>query len=364
MTRRKICASNERKKHAYYEYLTDARGRSDRTVDQIAAAIDHFEEFTNHRDFKLFKAANAQDWKAELLEEPNEHTGMPLTLSAARARLRALRDFILWLSQEPGYRKIDARDADYFNLSQRDERVARATQERPIPSLDEVTRALSGMPASAITEKRDRALFAFTLLTGARISALRTMRLKHIDLVAGAVDQDPREVETKGGKHIYTPFFPLSDEAKEIVADWITYLREKLGWTDNDPLFPKQKVEVGASRRFENAGLDRDIYASDQALRGVFRDAFERAGLHPYHPHSFRHMIASHYAKQGVDAGTAKAISQSLGHEHLGTMMQTYVKLTRAEQAERVRGAGKTSSPGEMSFHQALAVIQRHAPTA
>lgn len=311
-------------------------------MDQVAAAIDAFEEFTRHRDFKFFKAANARDWKAYLLEEPNEHTGKPLALSAARSRLRAVRDFLLWLSREPGYRRVDARDADYFNLSARDEKVARATQERPVPSLEDVTCALDAMPADTIIEQRDRALVAFTLITGARISALRTLRLKHVDMEKGTVDQDPREVETKGAKHIYTPFFPLVDDAIEIVGDWVRTLRDELCWTDNDPLFPKQKIEVSEAHRFENAGLDRASYATGEPLRRVFRDAFEAVGIHPYHPHTFRHMIATHYAKLGVDTGTAKAISQSLGHEHLGTMMQTYVRLSRAEQSELVKKAGQT----------------------
>ncbi|MEL7028316.1 MAG: tyrosine-type recombinase/integrase [Pseudomonadota bacterium] len=362
MSKSKVCAANERVKHAYLKHMRDARGRSERTVDQIAAAIDGFEQFTNHRDFKHFKADNARDWKAELLEEPSEVTGTPLALSAARTRLRAVRDFFLWLSREPGYRKLDARDADYFNLSARDERIARTAQERPAPTREEVTRALAEMPHGTLVEKRNRTLIAFTLLTGARISALRTLKLKHLDIAKGAVDQDPREVETKGAKHIYTPFFPLSSEALEIVTDWIATLRDQLGWTDNDPLFPKQKVELGSGARFQNAGLDRAHYATGEPVRQVFHDAFVDAGLHPYHPHTFRHMIATHYAKLGVDAGTAKAISQSLGHEHLGTMMQTYVRLSRSDQADLVRNAGRLASDDEITIARALDVIQQHLP--
>lgn len=353
----KRCTANERMKHAYLGYLKEARGRSERTIDQVAAAIDAFEGFTRHRDFKFFKAANARDWKAYLLEEPSERTGKPLALSAARSRLRAVRDFLLWLSREPGCRKIDPRDADYFNLSARDEKIARAIHERPVPSLDEVTRALDAMRSDTIIERRDRALVAFTLITGARISALRTLRLKHVDIEKGSVDQDPREVETKGAKHIFTPFFPIAVDALGIVRDWVRTLREDLGGSENDPLFPKQKVEVSASHRFENAGLDRAPYATGEPLRRVFRAAFETVGIHPYHPHTFRHMIATHYAKLGVDSGTAKAISQSLGHEHLSTMMQTYVKLTRADQAAMVRSAGQTKSAGDEEMLAAIAEI-------
>ena len=49
----------------------------------------------------------------------------------------------------------------------------------------------------AAIERRNRALIAFTLLTGARDSAIASMKLKHINLVAACVNQDAREVQTK-----------------------------------------------------------------------------------------------------------------------------------------------------------------------
>jgi integrase len=56
------------------------------------------------------------------------------------------------------------------------------------------------MPSATDIEKRDRALIALALMTGARDDALASMRLKHIDLVGGLVYQDAREVRTKFSK--------------------------------------------------------------------------------------------------------------------------------------------------------------------
>ena len=64
------------------------------------------------------------------------------------------------------------------------------------------------MPADTEIEKRNRALVAFTLLTGARDSAIASMKLKHVDLNAGCVNQDAREVQTKFSKTFSTFFFP------------------------------------------------------------------------------------------------------------------------------------------------------------
>ena len=56
------------------------------------------------------------------------------------------------------------------------------------------------MPADTDIERRNRALIAFTLLTGARDSAITSMKLKHIDLVDGRIIEDAREVRTKFSK--------------------------------------------------------------------------------------------------------------------------------------------------------------------
>ena len=53
------------------------------------------------------------------------------------------------------------------------------------------------------------------------------MKLKHIDLAAGCVYQDAREVDTKNSKTFTTYFFPVGDEIRQIVEDWVTYLRNE-----------------------------------------------------------------------------------------------------------------------------------------
>jgi hypothetical protein len=56
------------------------------------------------------------------------------------------------------------------------------------------------MPAGSETERRDRALVAFTILTGARDGAIASFKLKHIDVDQGRLDQDARQVNTKFSK--------------------------------------------------------------------------------------------------------------------------------------------------------------------
>ena len=101
------------------------------------------------------------------------------------------------------------------------------------------------MPHDSEIQRRNRALVAFTLLAGARDSAIASMKLKHIDLAAGCVYQDAREVNTKFSKTFTTYFFPVGEDIRKIVEDWVNYLRQEKLWGNDDPLFPATNVVVG-----------------------------------------------------------------------------------------------------------------------
>src|SRR5215475_10760237 len=101
------------------------------------------------------------------------------------------------------------------------------------------------MPATIDIERRDRALVAFTILTGARDGAIASFKLRHIDIVEGRIDQDAREVRTKFSKSFVTTFFPVGDEIRAAVVDWVNFLRRDKLWGLDDPLFPATMVAVG-----------------------------------------------------------------------------------------------------------------------
>lgn len=279
----KICAENERIKREYQTFQREGRGRNEKTIDQMAAALARFEAFTRARNFKAFKTLYATEFKHYLLENPSDITGKPRSRSTISSTLHMLRDFFLWLADRPGYKsRLSYPDAEYFNLTAKDERIAHAAKEARVPSLEDVTQTLEEMPSRTAIEMRDCALIALTLITGARISALRTLRLKHVEWDRGRLLQDAREVETKNSKTIITPFFPISEEAKAIVGEWIGYLRNNLHRTDEDALFPRVCVVRGQSGGFEVQGLERGSYASDGPIRDIFKRAFTRAGVTNY----------------------------------------------------------------------------------
>ena len=95
-----------------------------------------------------------------------------------------------------------------------------------MPTLEQIKHVINTMPGEADIECRNRAIVAFTLLTGARDSAIASMKLKHVDLITNCVNQDAREMKTKFSKTFETFFFPVGEEVREIVVAWVTYLRD------------------------------------------------------------------------------------------------------------------------------------------
>jgi integrase len=151
--------------------------------------------------------------------------------------------FIFWLAGQSGYRsRISYSDADYFRLSAKDVRIAKSTRERSVPTPEQIRSCLAAMPSTTDIEKRNRALIAFTFLTGVRDGALASLKLKHVNLTEREVIQDAREVKTKFSKSFSTWFFPIGDNVQAIVEEWVLYLRDRKLWGNDDPLFPATAV--------------------------------------------------------------------------------------------------------------------------
>jgi site-specific recombinase XerC len=160
-----------------------------------------------------------------------------LAKATISSRLAALKAFFQWLAGQPVFSsKLTYSDAEYFNTSANDDRIARAVRERPIASVEQIQRAIDSMPADSDVQMRDRALIAFALLTGARDNALASMSLKHVDLAKRTVFQDARDVRTKNRKTFTTWFFPVGANVEAIVADWISWLENEKQWGPDDPV--------------------------------------------------------------------------------------------------------------------------------
>lgn len=154
-----------------------------------------------------------------------------------------------------------------------------------------------------------------TLLTGARDRAIASMKLKHIDLAAGCVNQDAREVQTKFSK------------------TFTTYL------------FPATLIAVGASQHFEAAGLDRKHWSTASPIRTIFKKAFIAAGLPYFNPHSFRNTLARFGEQVCKTPEQFKVWSQNLGHEKVLTTFLSYGEVACPRQGEIIRDLANPQEP-------------------
>jgi site-specific recombinase XerD len=193
MTKRN--AANERIKHRYFAFLKDAKGRDEASVDATAKAIDRFEEYIGHRDFRSFHIEQARAFKAHLLEVTNTRTGNLLSASTVHATLAALKVFFVWLADQRGYAsRIKYADTEYFNAPDNLSRIATARRFKSCPTLAQVRALIEAMPKGTEMEKRDRALVAFAIISGARDRAIVSFRLKHVDIEHDLIEHDARDV--------------------------------------------------------------------------------------------------------------------------------------------------------------------------
>jgi hypothetical protein len=151
----------------------------------------------------------------------------------------------------------------------KDARIAKSTREQRVPTLEQIRFVVGRMPAGTEIERRDRAIIAATVLTGARDGALASIKLKHIDLHQGVLYQDAREVRTKASKSFPTYFFPVGKDFRDIFVSWIEFLRTEKHFGFDDPVFPASRVELDESGKFRAVGLDRRAANARTSIPGM-----------------------------------------------------------------------------------------------
>jgi integrase/recombinase XerD len=353
-------AENVRVKRDYFAHLKGPGRQSEASIDAVAKALNRFESYTRNKDFKTFRKEQAIGFTAHLSREVNKRTGEPLSKATLLSTLNALKAFFTWLSQQRGFKsKFTYVDAEYFALSLKDTAIAKAVRGRPVPSIEQIRHVAQTMPSGTDVEKRDRALVALALMTGARDDALASLRLRHVDIDAGLIQQDAREVRTKFSKTFPTYFVSVGEGIREVFEGWVRHLKDVLLWGPDDPLFPRTRVVSGADRRFEANGLERVGWRTSAPIRAIFRKAFEAAGVPYFNPHSFRHALTRHGQTICVTLEDHKAFSQNLGHSSIKTTEMHYGEIPPEKQGQLIRGLGKKATADPMALSLARELMER-----
>lgn len=357
-----INAQNERIKRDYIDYLREARGLAEASIDQALNAIKAFEEMTEAADFKKVKKDQATGFRKRLLARADKAAVARNGRTTAHGILTHLKQFFCWLRLRQGFRRalLDF-DPDYFKLSLRDIRIAQTRFEKQAPSLEQMQHVIRAMSFETDLQKRDKAIVALILLTGIRVKALTTLKLRHVRADKLGIDHDARDMATKFGKSFPSFFFPVGEDIRQVFLDYVEHMRRALRYGLNDPLFPSTRQGV-RSHSFEVMGLTRRHWKTTDTVREIFKRAFAAVEA-PYHgPHSVRHTLAQLGERLCDTPEVLKAWSQNLGHEKVLTTFTSYGAIPHTRQAELIRRLGTSKldlnlTPEEVRVLRKLAAI-------
>ena len=96
-----------------------------------------------------------------------------------------------------------------------------------------------------------------------------------------------------------------------------------------------------ADRRFVASGLKRENWSSAAPDRAIFRDAFTKAGLPYFNPHSVRSTLVQLGETACQTPEQFKAWSQNLGHEGVLTTFYGYGEVAGRRQGDIIRSLGR-----------------------
>ena len=228
-------------------------------------------------------------------------------------------------------------EVEYFNNNRNDARAAHAQRTVQYPSTKAAHHAFQAMSDRTELEQRDKAMFAFLVITGARIGAVSSLRLKHINLVDGYVFQDGREVRTKAGKTITTWFFPMHPDYLACFTNWVNFLRDEKMFGSEDALFPRPERRL-VNGKFAFDIVSRDIYANGSIVNEVFKAAFAQVQMHPYGAHSIRKTLVQEMNDRDLTLAEQKAWSQNSGHANFATTVSSYLPVSDQQQGAFIKG--------------------------
>lgn len=316
---------NEQIKRQFLEHLKGAKGFADDSLDKHAEAVYQWQQFSGDEDFNSFtkeKATKFCDWLKTRDAKTESGT---LALATQYNYFRRIKKFFTWLADQPDYRRsIKKTDVDFLRLSKKDARIATSGTTKRIPTFEEVKKIIESTGSGNEIDMRDRAILSFALITGMRISAIATLRMKNFDRETELIDQNPGDgVQTKNSKKILTTFFPIGwSEPKMCFLEWYDYQLER-GARPDEPIFPST-MKGFSEKSYSKTLVSSDFWSSAGGARKIFEKRCINAGVPYFHPHSFRHLIVSMMSKTRLTEEEKKAVSLNLGHDNVGTTFGSY----------------------------------------
>ena len=312
---------NERIKHRYFDKVIHRFGKNEATLRKIVSAVYVFEEFSNFKDFKLFKYEDAKEFQKYLLERYSH------SMQTAYRTMQAVQEFFLWLKEQGGYKKLEYDDIKSLRLSLKDTEKAKTSKPRKTIDLEKWEEMVLNIKPKDELELRARAMFVCLLLTGIRIDALISLKIGDLNLERNYLFQDSNHVNTKFSSSHKTNLWNLRSEIKQILVDWVYTLKNEHGFTDEDPLFPHIQITTNECLQFEKDGFKKEFLKQPDIVRKELAKQFENANLDYHTPHTIRNSITDLFMSCDLTMEQIKAVSQNLSHKSLETTFNSYYNM-------------------------------------
>ncbi len=339
---------NELIKRKFLKWLKEADGRCDSTVDNVEKVIWLYEDFTKQADFRVFNPDRVIQFKQWL--KKRQFRDKTISIVTYYTYLRYLHKFFTWLSWQPRYKsKINLSTVAYLRIPEKEERMAKQTAIREYPPLEYAIKLADSIKISSEIDLRDRALIAFTLLSGMRDSAIASLPLGCFNETTLAINQDPKAgVKTKFSKHIPSTLLNFNERLLRYVIEWVKHLKDK-GFGSQHPIFPRSKLEQGKDGlAFESASSVEPVFWQGAGrIREIFKKRSQEAELPYYSPHTFRHLAVLTAFEHCRDGKEIKAISQNFGHEYVGTTLSVYGNFQPQQLKETLKKIDFSDKPSE-----------------
>jgi integrase len=224
--------------------------------------------------------------------------------------------------------------------------------------IEEIKKALDFTPKNDL-EMRDRALIAILSCTAMRHESIITAKIGNFDLKREAILQDPNIMSVKGDKFINTKIIAIDDGLKQIIIDWVRYLKEELKFTDNDPIFPKEKLQHNEYKQFVGGvALSKEHMKNHHSIPKIIDRIFSRVGIKYHNPHSFRDMLVAYVVKNhGIQE--LAALSLNLGHKDISITLGNYYQPTPEQQFDILSKIGNSKNKeGDISNDQVIEFLK------
>ncbi len=311
-----FCSNNERIKHKYFDRL--AQKFDKKTIAKIVYALLIFEEFNNFKDFKLFCYEDSKNFQKYLLKRYTQ------SMQTANRAITYVKQFFLWLREHEGYKKLCFDDIDSLQLSLKDREKARVNKPKDYLSIDKWQEIILNLKPIEPIEYRNRAIFTCLILTGARVDALISLKIKDVNLEHNYIFQDSSHVNTKFSSSHKINLWNFNPELKQILEDWIDKLKNEYGFNDNCTLFPKIRITSNNEFKFEADGFIKEPIKSTSIVRKELTKQLNKSNLGHYTPHTIRNSLIALFMGFDLNPEQLKAISQNMCHKSLNTTINSY----------------------------------------